>query len=228
MFIQSSFWTGAAMNKTGLAQPYDKSRPLGLKPTHGFRFVMTERRAHEAWGRLALKHPVASATLHQIISLMGHQNALIISQDVLSQMIGVSLRSISRAISTLVTERWIDVVQVGKGTTRAYVVNAAVAWGEKRENKRFAHFTASVFADLDEQDPALKSPGDLRKIPSLYLDEHQLPSGDGEPPPSQPHIEGLEPDLPARKIVINEKMVMKAIEEADETVEPWDGKEDED
>ena len=38
---------------------------------------------------------------------------------------------------------------------------------------------------------------DLRRIPTLYPGEQQLPTGPGEEPPSQPSIPGLEPDLPA-------------------------------
>ena len=38
--------------------------------------------------------------------------------------------------------------------------------------------------------------GELRRIPSLYPGELQLPSGPGQEPPSQPNLDGMEPDLP--------------------------------
>src|SRR3546814_7281480 len=37
----------------------------------------------------------------------------------------------------------------------------------------------------------------LRRLPSLFRDERQLPSGPGTPPPAQPFLDGMEPDLPA-------------------------------
>ena len=43
--------------------------------------------------------------------------------------------------------------------------------------------------DLGHQEP-------LRRLPSLFRDEGQLPSGPGLPPPSQPFFDGMEPDLP--------------------------------
>ena len=57
-------------------------------------------------------------------------------------------------------------------------------------------FSAVVVADLSDQDEALLGHGELRRIPSLYPGEVQLPSGPGAEPPSQPSLGGLEPDLP--------------------------------
>jgi hypothetical protein len=40
----------------------------------------------------------------------------------------------------------------------------------------------------------------LRRLPRLFPGERQLPTGPGEDPPSQPSIDGLEPDLPVRQM----------------------------
>ena len=40
-------------------------------------------------------------------------------------------------------------------------------------------------------------PAPLRRIPTLYPGERQLPGGPGLPPVSQPFFDGMEPDLPA-------------------------------
>src|SRR3546814_19346612 len=47
-----------------------------------------------------------------------------------------------------------------------------------------------VVEELGQQAP-------LRRLPSLFRDERQLPSGPGPPPPAQPFLDGMEPDLPA-------------------------------
>ena len=52
-----------------------------------------------------------------------------------------------------------------------------------------------MIADHDEQTIIDDTP--LRRIPTLMPGERQLPAGPGEDPPTQPSIEGLEPDLPA-------------------------------
>ena len=85
----------------------------------------------------------------------------------------------------------------GPGTVSAYVVNSAVAWGQPRDKLHLAAFTAAVVADAADQEAITLEHRDLRKIPMLYPGERQLPTGPGEDPPSQPAIEGMEPDLPS-------------------------------
>lgn len=79
----------------------------------------------------------------------------------------------------------------------AYVVNDRVAWGQPRDQLRLSVFSATVIADFGDQEEALLGHADLRRIPTLYPGELQLPTGPGEDPPNQPPIPGLEPDLPA-------------------------------
>lgn len=164
------------------------------------QWVQTERKAHEAWAGLIARKPTAAMLLHHLIAQMGHQNAVIVSQKTLAKMLGRSLRTIQYAIQDLVADRWISVVKLnGPGTVSAYVVNSAVAWGQPRDQLRLSVFSASVIADHADQDAALLGHGDLRRIPTLYPGERQIPTGPGMPPPSQPSIDGLEPDLPARQ-----------------------------
>ena len=161
------------------------------------QWVQTERKAHEEWALMGLKKPIASAVLHKLVAAMGHQNAVVISQKLLAQMLGVHDRSISRAIADLAADRWIQVVRIGKGKEAAYVVNDAVAWGQPREQLRLSAFSATIVADAGDQDAVTLGLSGLRRIPTLFPGEQQLPSGPGMEPPSQPSIPGMEPDLPA-------------------------------
>jgi len=165
------------------------------------KWVQTERAAHEAWGRLAMRSPIASALLHRLVAIMGHQNAVVISQKTLSKLLGCSSRSIQNAVGILESERWIQVVQIGqRGTVNAYVVNDQVAWGEKREHMpRMSVFSAHIVADEEDQSEYTLLPGTLRRIPALYPGEAQLPTGEGEEPPSQPALPGMEADLPVKR-----------------------------
>lgn len=160
-------------------------------------WVQTERKAHEAWARLAVKKPKAAALLHVLVANMGSRNAVVVSQKLLAKMMGCSIDTVKRAVSILKEERWIQCVNInGVGTVNAYVVNDRVAWGEPRKNLCYSSFSATVMAEYDDQETSTLENAELRKIPTLYQGELQLPSGEGEPPPSQPPLKGLEPDLP--------------------------------
>lgn len=181
------------------------SRPLPTPPMIGApaknkpgQWVQTERKAHEEWANLIGRKPRAAALLHHLVAQMGHQNAVMVSQKTLAKIMGASLDTVKRALRDLEAERWIQIVKMnGPGTVAAYVVNDRVAWGQPRDQLRLSVFSASVVADAEDQDPLTLEHGNLRRIPSLFPGERQLPVGPGEDPPSQPSIEGLEPDLPA-------------------------------
>jgi len=160
------------------------------------RWVQTERKAHEAWAGLIARKPRAAELLHHLVAQMGHQNAVVIPQAVLAKLMNRSVDTVQRAVKDLVSERWIQVVRVGRGKEAAYVVNDRVAWGQPRDQLRLSVFSAAVVVDLDDQDEAMLGHGDLRRIPTLYPGEQQLPTGPGEDPPTQPSITGLEPDMP--------------------------------
>lgn len=165
-------------------------------PTQG-HWVQTERKAHEAWASLIRRRPRAAECLHILVAHMGDQNAVVISQKVLAQIMQRSPDTVQRALKDLAAEKWVQVVKIGKGKECAYVINDQVAWGEARSNLRLSMFSARVIADVEDQDPITLDSAPLRKIPALYKGENQLPSGPGLPPPSQPSFDGMEPDLPA-------------------------------
>lgn len=170
---------------------------VGVPLQHRGQWVQTERKAHEEWAGLIARKPRAAQLLHHLVAQMGHQNAVVVSQKVLAQLMGCEVRTVSRSVAVLVEESWIQVVRIGKGKEAAYVVNDRVAWGQSRDQLRLSVFSATVIADLDDQEPDALEHRDLRRIPTLYPGERQLPAGEGAKPPSQPSFDGLEHDLPA-------------------------------
>lgn len=176
-----------------------KSPELGLPaPATNGSWVQTDRKAHEAWAHLISRKPRAAELMHHLVAQMGQQNAVVVSQKVLAQLMGKSLDTVQRALRVLEEEKWIQVVKMnGPGTVAAYVVNDRVAWGQKRDQLYLSTFSATVIADRADQDALALESSALKRIPVLYPGERQLPSGPGEDPPSQPSIEGIEPDLPA-------------------------------
>lgn len=170
---------------------------IGTQPARPGQWVQTDRKAHEEWARMSIRKPAAGALLHHLVAFMGNKNAVVVSQKVLAALLGVSLRTIGYSLETLASEKWIQIVRLGKGKEAAYVVNSRVAWGEKRENLRLSAFSAEVVADYADQGTLSLDDAPLRRIPVLLPWERQLPIGDGEPPLSQPHLPDMEPDLPS-------------------------------
>ncbi len=177
-----------------------ENRPALPRKSSAGQWVQTERAAHEAWAALIAKAPKAAQLMHILTARIGEHNAVIVSQKTLRTLMGCSRPTVQRALDVLAQDRWIEVRQVGEsGTVNAYVINDRVAWATGRDGLRYSLFSAAVVLSEEEQpDRAeLGRQEPLRKVPSLFRDERQLPNGPGLPPPSQPFLDGMEPDLPA-------------------------------
>lgn len=160
-------------------------------------WVQTEKAAHEAWAALIGKSPKAAQLMHLLTARIGDNNAVIISQKNLMRLMGCSRRTIQRALNTLSADRWIEIRQIGEtGSVNAYVLNDRVAWMQPRDNLRYSLFSATVIVSDDEQPDHddLDTLEPLRKLP--IAGELQNPAGAGLPPPSQPSLPSMEPDLP--------------------------------
>ena len=160
-------------------------------------FVQTERAAHEKWAALGVKHPAASALLHLLAANVGENNAVVASQKVLAKLMGSSTSTVKRALKVLEEGNWIEVAQIGQsGTVNAYVVNSRVAWTEARDQLRYARLKADVLLTSDEQPRPIGDDREpLHHLPRIS--EMQIPTGQGLPPPSEPPLPGMEPDLPS-------------------------------
>lgn len=160
-------------------------------------WVQTERKAHEGWAKLIRSSPKAAELLHILVANMDKKAAVVVSQKVLADMMGASIPTVKRAIFALKEGNWVDIVRVGseRGGVNAYVVNRRVAWADKRENQQYAMFDARIIVAASEQEiNILDNKEPLNQLPNFG--EFQIPVGDGLPPPAQPLIDGLEPDLP--------------------------------
>ncbi|MBJ7527136.1 MAG: helix-turn-helix domain-containing protein, partial [Sphingomonadaceae bacterium] len=120
-----------------------------------------------------------------------------------------------RALSILREQGWIEVRQIGPtGTACAYIINDRVAWTGKRDGIRYSLFSAAVLIADDEQPDReeLGAQPALHRLPDIYPNERQLPSGPGLPPPSEPSFPGMEPDLPARSMETPETLQNERLE----------------
>jgi len=162
-------------------------------------WVQTERAAHEAWSSLMGQSPQAARLMHLLVARVGDHNAVVISQKALAELMGVTDRTVRTAVKILQAGNWLEVRQIGdRGTVNAYVLNDRIVWTGPRDGIRHSLFSAAVVVSSAEQPDkdTLGNQVPLRQLPSLYSGERQLPAGSGLPPPAQPSLDGLEPDLP--------------------------------
>ena len=163
-------------------------------------WVQTDRSSHEAWAALTRKSPLAAQVMHLLAARVGDHNAVVISQGTLAQLAGASRRGVQNAIAILERERWIELRQIGdRGTVNAHVINDRVVWTGARDGLRTSLFSAVVVVSEAEQPDRedLGSQLPLRAVPRLFPGESQLPAGNGLPPPIEPTLPGMEPDLPS-------------------------------
>lgn len=168
---------------------------IGLHQRGKGPFVQTEREIHEIWAALSIKRPAAAAILHYFAANVGNHNAVVVSRTTIAKLLGISVRTVHRAIDDLAAGNWIQVVRIGAGRECAYVLNDRVVWAERRDRLRFSAFSAEVIVDAEDQSPETLHGPKLHRLPNVG--EVQLPHGPGLPPESQPFFDGLEPDLPA-------------------------------
>lgn len=164
----------------------------------GGSWVQTERKAHEGWAKLIRTSPKAAELLHILVANMNKNAAVVVSQKTLAELMDAHINTVKKSITILREGNWIDVVRVGseRGGVNAYLVNKRVAWADKREKMHLAVFDARIITSASEQErDVLEYQEPLNQLPNFG--EFQIPVGDGLPPPNQPTIEGLEPDLPA-------------------------------
>lgn len=186
---------------------------IPIKKRANTGFVQTDKKTHEEWARLTLSKPAAAALMHTLASQVGKHNSVVASYGTLAELLGVSQMTIRRAVTVLTEGNWIQVNRIGgAGTSNVYTLNDRVVWAEARNGLRYSMFSANVLVSASEQPKQdLENQTPLRKLPRIG--EFQLPSGDGLPPPSQPFLDGFEPDLPASGQDLPEDEELNAIGE---------------
>ena len=161
------------------------SRVLGRKVTNGrMTWVQTQREAHEEWSILVRKHQTAASLLHLLIARMESQNAVVIQQKLLAELLEVSDRTIRNALTVLKNGNWLEVVKLhGPGSVCAYVINSRVAWGQERKlMHKLSTFNATVIADSSVQDLKSLNNNDLRKITTIFPSRLQTNKLNNETP----------------------------------------------
>lgn len=97
---------------------------------------------------LSTTHPMANGVLLFMLDQMDEYNALMCSYQVLSEAIGVTIRTVGRAIQVLKTHGFIAVLK--SGTSNVYVINDKLAWSSWGTNYQYSKFPANVLLSATE------------------------------------------------------------------------------
>lgn len=164
------------------------SRKL-TKPQKNLSYVQWEKSSMSAFRSLVGKSPAAVQVLSLITEQMDARNALVISQQTMADLCGISRPTVARAIAILKKHNWVETVRIG--STTAYVCNQSVFWQQARDKRFYADFTARVIASADDQSESLEelqSEKKLHKLPSAEAGE-KISILHDEEPPTQPEME---------------------------------------
>lgn len=155
-------------------------------------FVQLDRATMRAIRNLTAKSPSATRILMFMAEKMNKQNAIMVSNEALLSITGITKPTLVKAMKILRDEKWIKQFKVG--TSNAYFINSAVFWTSKLKNKQFAEFTASVITTESEQNESFQEWEDV-KLQYMPLVDHSPEqervtlSNEILPPPDQLDIE---------------------------------------
>ncbi|KAA0072633.1 helix-turn-helix domain-containing protein (plasmid) [Paraburkholderia sp. T12-10] len=135
-------------------------------------FVQVSRKYLDDLDELAFKSPAARKLLTSLVKAMNKQNAVMVSQESLVKLTGMSRPTVQRAVTLLREQQWIDILKVG--TANVYRVNSGVFW-TARADGRWASFSAEVLLNFDEQDEKTKAQptAKLRHIPFVQAEQDE-------------------------------------------------------
>lgn len=160
------------------------------EPEDNYNFVQISRGYLQQMRKLARKSPVAHEILYYLVEHMGRTtNAVVCSRKVLSEITGCSIATVGRAIKTLKDDNWIDTIKIG--TANAYCVNERVFWQAKKNQRKYAIFSATVIASASEQDSDYneKAKQKLTYIPIIEPNDIPITGNEDLPPPDQKDLD---------------------------------------
>lgn len=119
-------------------------------------FVMYFRPFMDELTKMAGENYTAYKLFQLLCKHMDGTNALVISMVALSEVMGMSRQTISKAVKYLSDNGWICVMK--SGTSNVYIVNPDVAWTSYADQKASCSFKANVILSGTENAKFLKNP----------------------------------------------------------------------
>ncbi len=119
-------------------------------------FVQLYRKGIDCLCDLSMANPTAFRLFMFLMKNMDHSNALIVSNVVLQEVLGVGKATICRAVKYLRDNGWICILK--SGTSNVYIANPEIAWTSYGNQKEYCNFEAQVILSMTENAEFLKNP----------------------------------------------------------------------
>lgn len=151
-------------------------------------WLQSDKAAHQAMWKLGVKHPLALAVLHFMVSKLSRgTNGVVISAAALAKQMGIAPRTVQNTIAVLRDCKFVQVLK--SGNVNVYIINSRVAWQGDR-GMRFASFNAQILVDESEQvkpvDELIEEGEQLLQVPVMTFNEEiQLDAIDTPQPGKQ-------------------------------------------
>lgn len=161
-------------------------------------WLQSDKAAHQAMWKLGIKHPMALAVLHFMVSKLSRgTNGVVISAAALAKQMGLAPRTVQNTITVLRDCKFVQVLK--SGNVNVYIINSRVAWQGER-GMRYASFNAQILVDESEQakpvDELIEEANELMQVPVMTFNEEiqldALDASDG--PPASPQGSLLPPE----------------------------------
>lgn len=118
-------------------------------------FVQFYRGYMDELPKLARSNATAFDLFILLTKHMDGTNALCVSNVALSELMGITTRTVQRAVKYLKDNGWIDVLK--SGTANVYIVNPDVAWTSYDNQKKYCKFNSTVLLSSSENAEYLKN-----------------------------------------------------------------------
>ena len=179
--------TRALLNQTVDTLQEERRASAAIKnKVHG-GFYMMSRAAEKNLRSLQKENKSASlvfSVLRQHMQI--GSNAITISNEALSKILGISKRTVLRATKHLKDYKYVDVIKAG--TTNTYIVNEQIAFSG-RAGQRTAVFSSTIVAHESEQEEGWNRIKKLKAVPVIYDDERIIISNEKLHSPDQQDID---------------------------------------
>lgn len=125
------------------------------------------------------KHSAAGfKILMVLVGRMKKSNSVVISNQSLGTLTGLSIATVKRAIKELRDQDWLEVGKIG--TMNVYRMNSAIFWKQTPSGHKWAEFESSVVLSFDEQDEITQKrlPGQFtRHFPLVEVSDYAKNDG---------------------------------------------------
>lgn len=118
-------------------------------------FVMFSRNTMDNVSELGCENPNAFRVFMFISKHMDGTNALVVSMTAMTEILGLSRQTLSKAIKYLKDNGWLCVLK--SGTSNVYIINPNVVWTAYADQKVYCKFQSNVFLSGTENAEYLQS-----------------------------------------------------------------------